>query len=559
MTTSRIRVHAGARRVSSGDSGDLKGIGTNRINSPNPWSALWAMMVGLFVIQVDSTIVAVANPTIMTHLDTGYDTVTWVTSAYLLAYVVPLLVAGRLGDRFGPKNLYLIGLTVFTAASLWCGLSSGIGMLITARVVQGVGAGLLTPQTLSMITRIFPPLRRGAARGVWGATIGVATLIGPLLGGVLVDRLDWAWIFLVNVPVGVVGLILALRLLPALPTYPCRFDLFAVGLSALSIFLIVFALQQGPSVDWAPWSWAMLVAGVGSMAVFVYWQSVYAREPLIPIETFRDRNFTLSNIGVAITMFATTAMVLPAMFYLQEVCGLSPTRAALLSAPMTIVVGVLAPIVGQFVDRSHPRRLVGFGFSALTLALTWFSIEMSPATPIWRILLPCIALGVAMAFLWSPLATAATRNLPAHLAGAGSGVYNATGQLGAVLGSAGMAAFMTSRVAAEMPPMPADTPQQRLQGLRMPEFLREPFAVAMSQSMLLPACITLFGLVAALFMVDFATPVAHREADAINPDGVDDDDQGLEPAACREVSTPCSCDPGVWSDVVTTSQRPQPE
>ena len=145
------------------------------------------MLVGFFMILVDATIVAVANPSIMDELGADYDAVIWVTSAYLLAYAVPLLVAGRLGDRFGPKNLYLLGLAVFTAASLWCGLAGSIEMLIAARVVQGIGAALLTPQTLSTITRIFPAERRGVAMSVWGATAGVATLVGPLAGGVLVD------------------------------------------------------------------------------------------------------------------------------------------------------------------------------------------------------------------------------------------------------------------------------------------------------------------------------------------------------------------------------------
>ncbi len=164
------------------------------------------MLVGFFMILVDATIVAVANPSIMDKLGASYDAVIWVTSAYLLAYAVPLLVAGRLGDRFGPKNLYLLGLTVFTAASLWCGLAGSIEMLIAARVVQGIGAALLTPQTLSTITRIFPADRRGVAMSVWGATAGVATLVGPLAGGVLVDRLGWQWIFFVNVPIGIIGL-----------------------------------------------------------------------------------------------------------------------------------------------------------------------------------------------------------------------------------------------------------------------------------------------------------------------------------------------------------------
>ena len=237
----------------------------------NPWNALWAMLVGFFMILVDSTIVAVANPHIMESLGADYDAVIWVTSAYLLAYAVPLLIAGRLGDRFGPKNLYLAGLAVFTVASLWCGLSGSISMLIAARVLQGVGAALLTPQTLSTITRIFPPNRRGVAMSVWGATAGVATLVGPLAGGVLVDTLGWQWIFIVNVPIGVIGLALAVWLIPVLPTENHRFDILGVVLSGLGMFLIVFGLQEGQSHDWALWIWAAIIGGIASIAGFVYW------------------------------------------------------------------------------------------------------------------------------------------------------------------------------------------------------------------------------------------------------------------------------------------------
>jgi EmrB/QacA subfamily drug resistance transporter len=474
----------------------------------NPWNALWAMMVGFFMILVDSTIVAVANPSIMDKLHTDYDAVIWVTSAYLLAYAVPLLVAGRLGDRFGPKNLYLLGLTVFTAASLWCGLSGSIEMLIAARVVQGIGAGLLSPQTLSTITRIFRPDRRGAAMSVWGATAGVATLVGPLAGGVLVDGLGWQWIFFVNVPIGIIGLGLAVWLIPVLPTEKPRFDLLGVVLSGIGMFLIVFGLQEGQSHDWAPRIWAVIVGGVVFMAVFVYWQTINKHDPLIPLHIFRDRDFSVSNVGIAVIGFATTAMVLPLMFYAQAVCGLSPTRSALITAPMAIATGVLAPFVGRIVDRSHPRPVVGFGFSVLAIALTWLSIEMTPTTPIWRLVLPMTAMGVGMAFIWAPLAATATRNLPPQLAGAGSGVYNATRQVGCVLGSASMAAFMTSRISAEMPGGGRGPQGSGASALRLPPFLHEPFSAALSQSMLLPAFISLFGVVAAVFLVGFTKSAA---------------------------------------------------
>ncbi|MFZ1163710.1 MAG: MFS transporter [Mycobacterium sp.] len=483
------------------------------------------MMVGFFMILLDSTIVAVANPSIMIKLGAGYDTVIWVTSAYLLAYAVPLLVSGRLGDRFGPKNLYVIGLAIFTAASLWCGLSGTIGMLITARVLQGIGAAVMSPQTLSVITRIFPPERRGVALSVWGATAGVATLVGPLAGGVLVDALGWAWIFFVNVPIGLIGLGLAVWLIPDLPTQRHRFDLAGVGLSGVGMFLIVFSLQEGQSSSWAPWIWAVLVAGIGFMTAFVYWQSVSKEQPLIPLDIFRDRDFSLANIAAVVIAFAATGMVLPLMFYAQAVCGLSPTRSALLTAPMAITSGVLAPFVGRIVDRSHPRPIVGFGFSALAIGLTWLSIVMTPTTAIWELILPFFVLGVAMAFIWAPLTATATRNLPPRFAGASSGVFNATRQVGAVLGSAGMASFMTSRITTELPLMPdgaSGPPGRGGMALQMPAFLREPFAVAMSQSMLLPAFIALFGVGAALFLVGAAgTSTAGAPADDAPASGID--------------------------------------
>jgi EmrB/QacA subfamily drug resistance transporter len=469
----------------------------------NPWHALWAMMVGFFMILLDATIVAVANPEIMKHLRTDYDSVIWVTSAYLLAYAVPLLLAGRLGDRFGPKNLYLVGLAVFTLASLWCGLAGSLQMLVAARVVQGIGAALMTPQTLSTITRIFPPERRGVALSVWGATAGVATLVGPLAGGFLVDGLGWQWIFIVNVPIGLIGLGLAFWFVPELPTEQRGFDILGVLLSGVGMFLVVFGLQEGPDHDWAWWIWAMVAAGLVFFAGFVYWQSVNPGEPLVPLKMFRDNDFSMANLGITVIAFAVTAMMLPVMFYAQSVCGLSPTRSALLIAPMAVASGVLAPFVGKIVDRAHPRPIVGFGFSAVAIGLTWLSLELKPTTPIWRLVLPFTLIGVGMAFIWSPLAATATRNLPPQLAGAGSGVYNTTRQIGGVLGSAGMAAFMTARISAELPagaepPAGADGPV-----IELPAFLHAPFSAALSQALLLPAFVALFGVVAAMFLHGF--------------------------------------------------------
>jgi hypothetical protein len=209
-------------------------------------------------------------------------------------------------------------------------------------------------------------------------------------------------------------------------------------------------------------------------------------------------------------------MMFPVMFYAQGVCGLSPTRSALLTAPMPIAGAVFAPLVGKIVDRSPPRPVVGFGFSTSAVALTWLSVEMMPTTPIWRLLLPLLAMGIGMAFIWAPLGATATRNLSTDSAGAGSGVFNAIRQIGTVLGSAGMAAFMSWRLSAEMPHLPdGGNPQgPDTQVLQLPAFLREPFSAAMSQSMLLPAFIALFGVVAALFLVGGLASAGRRQADA---------------------------------------------
>lgn len=468
---------------------------TNPPGEIRQWPALWALCLGFFMILVDSTIVAVANPAIMEHLGADINSVVWVTSAYLLAYAVPLLITGRLGDRFGPKRLYLLGLTLFTVASLWCGLSGSIEMLILARVFQGFGAALMTPQTMAVITRIFPPDKRGTAMGLWGAVAGVATLVGPLAGGVLVDGLGWQWIFIVNVPVGVVAFAAAWRFVPVLETHRHRFDVPGVLLSASGMFLLVFGLQEGNTYHWSARVWWMIAAGVALLVAFVWNQSRNRDEPLLPLALFRDRNFSLANVAITSMGFAVTSMVLPLMFYAQAVRGLSPTGSALLMVPMAVLTGVLAPNVGKLVDRTHPRYIAAPGFAMLAISLGWLALVMRPDTAIWELLLPIALMGVANAFIWSPLAATATRNLPPQQAGAGSGVYNTTRQVGAVLGSAGVGALITARLAVNGVP---DTGGHEGMATAMPDVVRDGFSAAMAESILLPAVVLLIGFVASL-------------------------------------------------------------
>lgn len=487
-----------------------------------PWPALWALVVGFFMILVDTTIVSVANPAIMAGLHTDIDAVIWVTSAYLLTYAVPLLVTGRLGDRFGPRSVYLVGLAVFTLASAACGLAGSIGALIAARAFQGLGAALMTPQTMAVITRLFPPDQRGKAMSLWGATAGVATLVGPLLGGVLVDGLGWEWIFFVNVPVGVVAFVLAWRLVPRLETHAHSFDVVGVLLSAVGMFLLVFGIQEGQTYDWGligGWLpvWGLVAGGLVVLVVFVRHQARMRGEPLLPLGLFRDRNFALANGAISTLGFAVTAMSLPLVFYYQLVLGFSPTRSALMLAPMAVMTLVLSPVVGRLVDTANPRTIALVGMLLQAAALVWFTLWLTPDPDLWpRLLLPSALLGVANACLWSPISSSATRNLPRQLAGAGSGVFNTTRQVGSVLGSAAIAALIQARLVAELGPGAAGSTGAAEAAGALPEALRAGFADAMGQSLLLPAALAVVG---AVVVACFAPPQRTAGPAAASPAG----------------------------------------
>ncbi|MGH3263907.1 MAG: MFS transporter, partial [Trebonia sp.] len=317
--------------------------------------------------------------------------------------------------------------------------------------------------------------------------------------------------FFINVPVGVIGFALAVRLVPSLPTHSHSFDIAGVVLSALGMFLLVFGIQEGQTYHWDGLVWALIVAGVAVLAAFVYWQRHNTREPLVPLGLFRDRNFTLANVAITAVGFAIIAMAFPIMFYAQDVLGLSPLRAALLLVPMAVLSGVLAPFVGRLSDRVHPRYVAGVGLLCFPVSLIWLAAVMTPHQAIWELELPIALLGVANGFMWSPLSTTATRNLPMHHAGAGAGIYNTTRQIGAVLGSAAIAVLIQSRIGANLPQLPAGSSGGFGRSSRLPEALLGGFSDAFAQSLLLPAAVMVLGLIAALC---FARPAHMRRTPA---------------------------------------------
>lgn len=409
------------------------------------WQALAALCIGFFMILLDQTIVAVATPLFQRELGADLNQVVWVTSIYLLAYAVPLLVTGRLGDRFGQKNMYFAGMAVFTGSSLACGWAPTVEWLIVARLVQGLGASMLTPQTMSIINRIFAREQRGAAMGVWGATAGLASLIGPILGGLISAHWGWSWIFWINVPVGIVCLILVHLWVPDVSSTASGIDALSVVTSVLAVFAVVFAVQEGPGQGWSWWIWVLMLCGFATFGLFLRLQrTATARNsvPLVPLDLFDERNFRLGSLSIFTMGFAVAGTMVPIMMYLQQGRGMSPQQAGLMLVPMALISGVLAPFVGRMSDSMHPRVLSMLGFGLMTASMLALVVIMRESVPVWWMLVGASLLGFGNAFVWSPNATTTMRDLEVHHLGAASGVYNTSRQLGAVVGSAAIGAAM---------------------------------------------------------------------------------------------------------------------
>ena len=409
------------------------------------WRALIALCIGFFMILLDQTIVAVATPQFQQELAASLNQVVWVSSIYLLCFAVPLLITGRLGDRYGQRNVYLVGMAIFTVSSLACGLAPNIETLIIARAIQGIGAAILTPQTMSVINRIFARNRRGAALGLWGVVAGLASLTGPILGGFLVGTVGWSWIFLINVPLGVICLVLVWLWVPTLETMASSIDLLSVVVWIFALGGIIFAIQQGPEIGWQPWIWAMLIAGLVLVVLFIWLQRQAAHrnvEPVVPLALFKIKNFSLGSLSITAMGFAVAGLSLPIMFYLQKGHDFSAEKAGFMLMPMAVLSGVLAPWVGRMSDRINPRVLSQIGFSFMLIAVVSLAVVMRDGIAVAWMIVPIVLLGLGNAFVWSPNSAATLRDLSHHYIGAASGVYKTTRQVGSVLGTAIVGAGM---------------------------------------------------------------------------------------------------------------------
>jgi EmrB/QacA subfamily drug resistance transporter len=423
----------------------------------SPWLVLFTLCLGFFMILLDTTIVNVAIPQMSLHLGAGLSDILWILNGYILVYAVLLITAGRLGDLYGPKQLFLIGMVIFTASSAACGLAGSPGQMIIFRIIQGIGGALLTPQTLSVITMIFPPAKRGAAFGIWGAVAGVSTVAGPTLGGWLVTSYSWRWIFFVNVPVGIIALVLAVIVMPNVKlNRKHKLDVGGVLLSAASLFLITFGLIEGQPHNWGkvwgPITIPMVIgAGVVLLGLFLFLQYLERNaEPLVPFSLFKDRNFATMNFVVTAIGFGMLGLFLPLTIYLQSVLGFSALRAGLTTAPMSIISMFVAPLAGRFADRVGGKWILffGVGLFASGMGILISSAEVDSSQ--WSLLPGLIVAGFGLGMTFAPLQTIAMRDVEPRQAGAASGIINTTRQLGAVIGSAAVGALLQSQLSSRL-------------------------------------------------------------------------------------------------------------
>ena len=419
----------------------------------NPWLVLLVLTTGFFMIMLDTTIVNVAIPAMSTGLNTTLDQILWVLNAYVLVYAVLLITAGRLGDLYGQRSLFAIGLFIFTVASALCGLSQDPAQLIAARILQGVGGALLTPQTLAILTSIFPPERRGAAFGIWGGVAGLATVAGPTLGGAIITYIDWRWIFYINVPIGIAALIATFAIIPDLrPGRHHGWDVMGIIVATAGLFAIVFGLIEGERYNWGQiGSYPITIpevigAGAVLMVLFIIWER-YQAEPLVPLSLFADRNFAVANWISAAISFGMLSMFLPFTIYLQSARGFSALVAGLTLAPMSLTSMVTAPFAGRFADRVGGKYILMAGITLFTIGMGTMAFVAGPDSTWINFLAPAIVAGLGIGMTFAPMTTVAMRNIEPRVAGAASGVLNTIRQLGAAVGSAVVGALLQNQLA----------------------------------------------------------------------------------------------------------------
>jgi EmrB/QacA subfamily drug resistance transporter len=433
------------------------------------------------MIMLDNTVVNVALPSIQRDLGADLSELEWIVTGYALTFASLMLVGGKVADAYGRRLIFVIGIVVFTFASLMCGLADSSEMLIGSRVLQGAGAALMNPATLSIIAATFPPRERGTAIGIWAGTSALALAIGPLVGGLITEHIDWSWIFFVNVPVGALGIVASFLFIDESrdETHE-RLDLPGLVTSALGLFALTYGLIEANTYGWgsARILGAFVLAAVALLAFIALEKQ--QRAPMLPLDLFRNRTYTGANLVMLLVALAMFGVFFFVSLYMQNILGYSAVQTGAAFLPMTVLIVLVAPIAGKTSDRLGSRGLMTGGMILLAVQLLLFS-QLSANASFWNLLPALLIGGVGMACTMTPSAAAATRSVPVDKAGVGSAVLNSARQVGGTMGVAIMGAIM----AAELGPVP--TPDAFMRGFE--------------RALLVAAAIALVGAIVAYVLV----------------------------------------------------------
>ena len=420
----------------------------------HPMAALAVLVLGLFMTLLDLTIINIAIPSLLDGLHASLDQVLWVLNAYSLLYAVLLITSARLGDIYGPRNLFAVGVVIFTIASGFSALAQDPTQLIVSRALQGLGAAVLAPQGLPLMMSLFPVDRRGGVFAIYGVMAGLAVVAGPTVGGFLVTHFGWRSIFTVNLPIGVITFALALLLVPDLrPGRRHRLDLAGVALATAGLLGVIYGLIEGQRYDWGVVSGfitipEIIAAGIVLLALFLVYQARrQGAEPLLPFEVFRDRNFTLMTFVMAAMGFAILGIYLPLTIYMQSVLGLSAIDAGLTIATQPLAMIVSSGVASGLVQKVNGKYLLIPGLLALAAGSGYIDWAAQANSGRWDFMPGLVLSGLGMGCIWTPVFSIATRDLRPDLAGVASGVINTIQELGGVIASAAVGAFLQNRLA----------------------------------------------------------------------------------------------------------------
>jgi EmrB/QacA subfamily drug resistance transporter len=417
----------------------------------HPWLTLFSVAIGVMMVALDGTIVAIANPAIKADLGATFAQVQWITNGYLLALAVSLITAGKLGDRFGHRQTFLIGIAGFAIASCAIGFSDSVALVVAFRVLQGVFGALLMPAALGLLRATFPAEKLNMAIGIWGAVIGASTAAGPIIGGLLVEHVSWQSVFFVNVPVGVIALAFGLLVLKnhRAQNAPRSFDILGIVLLSGAMFSLIWAIiKSGESWGWGDartWSW--LAGAVLLFALFAFWQT-RVKEPLVPLGMFRSVPLSAGVVLMVLMAFAFMGGLFFVTFYLQGVHGKGPIDSGLHLLPLTAMMIVSSPLAGVLITRFGPRvPLVGGMVCTAVAMFGMTTLSADTGTLPMSVWFAFLGLGLA------PVMVGATEvivgNAPLELSGVAGGLQQAAMQVGGALGTAVLGAVMSSKVSAE--------------------------------------------------------------------------------------------------------------